>query len=132
MTLIEEIKKHEAFSSHTYLDTENVLTIGYGLNLDDGISEQLASKILEWTVEARRESLSKIIPFWSKLSPARQDVFLNMAYNLGVPRFLNFRRMLTAAEAGNVESVCREMKDSKWYKQVGRRADYLIEKYRRG
>lgn len=132
MTLIEEIKQHEAFSAHPYLDTENVLTIGYGLNLDDGISEQLAAKILEWTVEERKTTLSKIVPFWQKLSPARQEVFLNMAYNLGIPRFLNFRRMLTAAAAGNIESVCQEMKDSKWYKQVGRRADCLIEKYRKG
>jgi len=110
----------------------NVLTIGYGLNLDDGISEPLAAKILEWIVDERRDVLSRLFPFWTSLAQARQEVLVEMAYNLGVPRLLGFRRMLAAAQAGNVEAVCREMKESKWAVQVGDRADRLIEKYRKG
>jgi lysozyme len=109
-----------------------VLTIGYGLNLDDGISEPLATKIMEWTVEERLQALRKF-PFWEQLTPARKNVFLNMAYNLGMPRFLKFKDMLAAAAIGDVAGVCREMRDSKWCREdVGYRAEELIEKYRIG
>ncbi len=108
------------------------LTIGYGLNLDDGISEPLASKILEWIVAERLQVLQKF-PFWERLSQARQEVFLNMAFNLGIPRFLKFKNMLAAAATGDVVGVCREMKDSKWYRfDVGYRAVELVEKFRIG
>jgi len=130
--LIAEIKRDEAYRSHAYRDTEGILTIGYGLNLDDGISEPLAAKILEFIVEERQDNLSRLLPFWQNLTPARREVFINMAYNLGIPRFLKFRDMLTAAGAGDVAGVCREMRDSRWYKQVGGRAEKLIEKYRLG
>ena len=131
-SLIAEIKRHEAFRSHPYRDSEDILTIGYGLNLDDGISEQLATKIVEWTIEERRAALARVLPFWPDLCPARQEVFLNMSFNLGVVRFMGFRKMLAAAANNDIIGVCMEMKDSKWYRQVGRRAAELIEKYRNG
>lgn len=130
--IIAEIKRDEAYRSHAYRDTEGVLTIGYGLNLDDGISEQLAAKILEWTVNEREADLRRLLPFWNDLTSNRQEVFINMAFNLGINRFLRFIKMLHAANSGDVAGVCREMRDSKWYRQVGSRADRLIEKYRAG
>lgn len=128
----EEVKTDEAYRCHMYPDSKGVTTIGYGLNLDDGISEPLAAKIVVWILEERLQSLEKLLPFWRQLTPARQEVFLNMAYNLGIPRLLKFRDTLAAAAAGDVEGVCREMEDSLWYREVGERADQLIEKYRRG
>jgi len=130
--LIAEIKRHEGFRPMAYRDTEGFLTIGYGLNLDDGISEPLAAHILEWQVNDRAKALAGIIPFWKDLSKNRQEVLINMAFNLGIPRLLKFQRMLEAARKGNISGVCSEMKDSRWYKQVGNRADELIEKYRQG
>jgi lysozyme len=132
VTLIEELKQHEGYRRHAYRDTLGVLTIGYGLNIDDGLSEPLAARILEWIVEERRKDLEKALPFWKDLSPARQEVFLNMAYNLGMTRFLKFKGTLAAAERGDIEGVCEGLWHSLWYEQVGVRADQLIEKYRAG
>jgi lysozyme len=56
--LIAEIKRHEGFRPMAYRDTEGFLTIGYGLNLDAGISEPLASHILEWQVNDRAKALA--------------------------------------------------------------------------
>jgi lysozyme len=131
-TLIDEIKRQEAYRSHAYRDTKDVLTIGYGLNLDDGISEPLAAQILEWIVDERRQTLSKLLGCWPGLTQARQDVFIDMAYNLGIPKFFNFSKMILAANMGDVAGVCREMRDSKWFSDVGNRAVELIEKYRKG
>lgn len=130
--LLEQIKRHEGFSPRPYRCPSGFLTIGYGLNLDSGISERLATYILEWQISDLRHGLSSMIPFWQKLSPARQDVFINMAFNLGIHGLYGFRRMLEAADRGNVEGVCAEMRNSKWARQVGARADELIEQYRQG
>jgi len=131
-SLISSIKRHEGYRSHAYRDSVGVLTIGYGLNLDDGISEQLAEKILILILKERQETLSSLFPFWKELTPARQDVFLNMAFNMGIPRFLGFRRMLSAAASNDIAGVCREMRNSKWFLQVKGRAEELIEDFRKG
>ena len=131
-SLVEELKRHEGYRSHAYRDTMGFLTIGYGLNIDAGISEPLAAQILEWQVAECTAAIAGALPFWDKLSQARQEVFVNMGYNLGVDGLLGFRKMISAAAAGDIVGVCREMRDSKWYKQVGSRADELIEKYRIG
>lgn len=130
--LIEQLCRHEGFSPHVYNCTEGFRTIGYGYNLDKGMSRALALKILVWEVEEVEVNLSKVLPFWGKLSPKRQEVLTNMAFNLGVGGLLGFRRMLAAAERGNIESVCNEMENSKWFSQVGSRAEELIEQYRKG
>lgn len=131
-TLLQQIKRHEGYRPLPYRCPAGKLTIGYGLNLDAGISERLASYILEWQIADARNGLSKMIPFWHKLTPRRQDVFVNMSFNLGMQGLLGFRRMLEAADKGNVSGVCAEMRDSKWARQVGKRADELIEQYQKG
>ena len=131
-SLIEQLKRHVGFRSQIYKCTAGKNTIGYGYNLDKGMSVKLAEKILEWEVAEVKEALSKTLPFWGKLSERRQDVLTNMAFNLGVGGLLGFRRMLAAADKGNIESVCNEMKNSQWYTQVGARADELIDQYRKG
>jgi GH24 family phage-related lysozyme (muramidase) len=88
----EEVKKDEAYRSHMYPDSKKVLTIGYGLNLDDGISEPLAAKIVEWILQERLQSLKKLFPFLETLTPARQEVLLNMSYNLGYPQVPQIHR----------------------------------------
>jgi len=130
--LVYQIKRHEGFRPRPYRCTSGKLTIGYGLNLDSGISEKLASQILSLQIADLQSGLSGMIPFSGDLTKARQDVLINMAFNLGVEGLLGFRRMLEAAKKGNISGVCAEMKDSKWYSQVGKRADELIEQYRVG
>ena len=130
--ILKSIKHNEAYRSHAYRDSEGVLTIGYGLNLDDGISEPLAAKILEWVVDERTADLKRALPFWGNLSENRQEVFIEMAYNLGMPRFMGFHKMFAAADKGDIETVCKEMENSRWFKQVKSRAARLIEKYREG
>lgn len=132
VALLQQVKRQEGFRPLPYRCPAGKLTIGYGLNLDAGISERLAEYILEWQLNDFRSGLAGMLPFWKKLSTSRQDVLVNMAFNLGMAGLFEFRRMLEAAGRGNVEGVCAEMRDSKWAKQVGSRADELIEQYRKG
>jgi lysozyme len=48
-----------------------------------------------------------------------------MGFNLGISRLLHFRRMLSALEQGDYQKAAVEMLDSKWARQVGKRATHL-------
>jgi hypothetical protein len=59
----EEVKNDEAYRCHMYKDSENITSINYGLNLDDGISERLAAQIDMWILEEQHRELEKVLPF---------------------------------------------------------------------
>ena len=131
--LIESIKHHEGCSLTPYEDTEGILTIGYGHNLRYGISLATANQIL-------REDISKAIDsFWRlpfavilNCNTERRRVLVEMLYNLGFERMLEFRKMLGALEASDFQLAADEMLDSKWARQVGQRAKTLADTMRTG
>lgn len=126
------LKEHEGFRSKPYKDSTGHLTIGYGRNLEDvGISEEEAEYLLHNDIEKAEESLNYIFDT-SKLSENRYMAFLDMMFNLGSRKFLTFRKMIAAVRRGDFIKASEEMLDSKWAKQVGKRATELSEMVRRG
>lgn len=132
MSIIEDLKRHEGFRELPYKDTEGFLTIGYGLNIDAGITKEEAEMILVSRVVKIKNKLSTLIPSWNTLNGARQDVLINMAYNIGIDGLLKFKRMLARLNDRNYEEAAQEMKASKWAVQVKTRSTELIETMRDG
>ena len=62
----------------------------------------------------------------------RQAVLIDMMFNLGSPRFKQFKKMIQALEDNDYSRASFEMLDSKWAVQVGNRANYLAEKMKQG
>jgi lysozyme len=56
------------------------------------------------------------------MNHVRQEVLVNMAYNLGKTRLSGFVKMIEAAETLNYFDMAQQMKDSKWFRQVGQRS----------
>jgi lysozyme len=50
-----------------------------------------------------------------------------MAFNMGVPGLLEFHHDIADTQAGNYVKSAADMKDSKWYTEVGDRAVRLVE-----
>jgi lysozyme len=48
-----------------------------------------------------------------------------MIFNIGMPRFKQFKKMIAALEEGDWSEAANQMMDSKWAKQVGKRAERL-------
>jgi len=132
MSAIEDLKRHEGFRSKPYMDTTGHLTIGYGINLDAGITEEEAEWLLVHRVEKIRVTLCKRLPFFSGLSEARQGVLINMAFNLGIDGLEKFNKTLGYIDKGNYSAAADQMKKSLWFRQVGRRAVELSEIMRAG
>lgn len=124
------ITKNEGFRQHCYHDTENVLTIGIGFNLHEGLSREESELILNHRIGKFTYELVERVPVFIGLSPIRKIVLLDMAYNLGVKRLLGFRKMLAALEKRDYQLAAKEMLDSRYASQVKNRAKrnaYMME-----
>jgi lysozyme len=124
--LLQQLKVDEGFRSKPYLDTEGINTVGYGRNLDHvGITEDEAEHMLMNDID--RVSLQlETLPVYRALDEIRQTVIANMTFNLGFRGVLSFRKMWAALAEDDYIQAAQEMKHSKWFRQVGPRAQRLI------
>lgn len=124
-----QIMKHEGFRCFAYKCTAGKLTIGYGRNLEDrGITQDEARILLRNDIAECELDLYRIFgkPLWD-LDDNRRYALIDMRFNLGAAGFRKFRRMIKAIKGGNFNCAAREMRDSMWYNQVGRRGIALYE-----
>lgn len=130
---LEMTKEFEGLRLKPYKCPAGALTIGYGHNLDaNGITLDMAEELLKTDLAYARMEVGANIPCSAKLCEARQFVLVDMAFNMGISRLLTFKKMIAALEQGYFERAACEMLNSKWAKQVGRRADKLAEIMRKG
>tara|TARA_Y100000310_G_scaffold279978_1_gene299437 strand:+ start:3458 stop:3868 length:411 start_codon:yes stop_codon:yes gene_type:complete len=124
----KQLMDHEGYGPKVYEDTVGILTIGYGRNLEDkGITEAEAEYLLVNDIREVENELRERLPFFRNLSSIRQEVLIDMGYNLGCKGLMNFRRMLAALEDEDYELAADEMLDSKWATQVKGRANNLAQ-----
>lgn len=126
--LIEQLIDHEGLELFPYKCTAEKLTIGVGRNLDDrGISEDEAKYLLENDIAIVERELLERQPMVSMLDSVRQRVLVDMGFNLGLPTLMKFQNMWDAIEDENWEEAAEQMLDSRWARQVGRRATRLAD-----
>lgn len=124
--LIHQLILHEGMVLKPYKCTSGKLSIGVGRNLDDrGITEAEAELMLSNDIDDFSDRLKREIPWMAELSPVRQRVLLDMAFNLGISGLLKFKRTLKAIRAKQYEKAAEMMLDSRWATQVGQRAKRL-------
>lgn len=125
-TLRERLTRHEGVRLHPYTDTAGKLTIGIGRNLEDtGISYDEAQLMLENDIKRATEHCHTAFPWMAQLSQVRQEVLIEMVFNMGLGGVLTFKNMLAAMERGDYERAAQEMRASQWALQVGLRAKEL-------
>lgn len=131
--LMEDLARDEGFRQFPYTCTAGALTVAYGRNLDaKGISRAEADILLRNDIVDAQADLERVFPVASRLSDNRYRALVNMMFNLGAERFMQFRKMRAAIERGDFEAAADEMVDSRWARQVGARAERLEDLMRRG
>ena len=119
--LIAQLKRHEGVELKPYRDTEGILTIGVGRNLENGLRMVEAEFLLMNDVKDCMAE-AKSYHWYEGLSATRKAVIINMLFNLGKPRFDKFVKFQAAIAEGLYDKASTEMLDSRWAKQVGKRA----------
>tara|TARA_R110000744_G_scaffold105351_2_gene201306 strand:- start:1248 stop:1691 length:444 start_codon:yes stop_codon:yes gene_type:complete len=127
--MIKELKEHliefEGLKLKPYKCTAGKTTIGIGRNLDDmGISEDEALILLDNDIKNVLEEVMALFPWVDDLPPRASMVVIDLGFNMGVPTLSTFRNMLECLKQKDWDGAAKNLLDSKYAKQVGRRAIY--------
>lgn len=129
--LLEDLILDEGIRLKPYRCTAGKLTIGIGRNLDDvGISRAEALSLLAADIARAEQGLDSYAPWWRSLPEPAARALINMAINLGAGGLAGFRGMLSGLEIGDYNLAADAALDSKWAKQVGKRATRIAELFR--
>jgi len=149
--LRNQISLDEGRSAKMYLDSEGILTFGVGCALTivkvpvdarQAVEQMCTAAIpfsqaaidaeLDARIMVAEAGLRVLCPELDTLTPARQEVLINMAFNLGQSKLAKFVRMWEAVHAQQWEQAAIQMLDSLWARQVGERAARLAYHMREG
>lgn len=129
----ELIKKHEGLRLKPYFCSAKKLTLGYGRNIEEnGITKTEADFLLSNDILNITNEIIDSFCWFSGLNDDRQSVIINMVFNLGMPRFKTFEKLISAIENRDFTVASVEMLDSKWATQVGARAIELADAMEHG
>ena len=121
--LKETLKRHEGVRTMPYKCTANCLTTGVGHNLDTmPLTMRAIEVILEDDIEIAVKDLRRNLMFFDDLPGKVQEVLVNMAFNLGITRLMQFEKMLSAIADQRWDQAADEALDSRWARQVGNRS----------
>lgn len=115
------IKQNEGLKLEPYVDTTGHLTVGWGRNLQNGIrlneAELMFQNDLAQTVnELNQQS------WYCSLPHNVQNALINMNFNLGITKLLEFKDMIKELENKNYRAAAQAALNSLWAKQVPNRA----------
>ena len=127
-SLEDQLIDHEGLELKPYHCTADKLTIGVGRNIQDrGITEDEARYLLKNDIKIVEDELLTRQPVVARLDSVRQRVLVDMGFNLGLPILMKFQNMWAAIEDEDYHEAARQMMDSRWASQVGRRAERLAQ-----
>ena len=130
MALIDDIKKHEGFSSVPYKCTADKLTIGYGQRIKYlRVTKEQAEEWLKEELSNLRYILADKYEWFLPAPQEVQDIVTNMAYQLGPSAFGKFKMTIKHIANKDYDMASIEMLDSKWARtDTPRRAKELSER----
>lgn len=138
--LMADLKRDEGCRLVAYPDPRSggaPWTIGYGhtgREVHPGliIGQEQAEDYLAQDITLTCRGLDTALPGWRRPEDPRQDVIVNMAFNLGVHKLLGFHNLLAALKSEDYDTAAAEMLDSAWALELPARADRLARQMRTG
>lgn len=126
--LRDQLEIDEALKLKPYKDSVGKLTIGIGRNLEDvGITGDEAMYLLNNDIDRVYAELTRNFPWFNSLNHVRQNVLMNMCFNIGIGKLHGFKNTLDHIKNGKYKEAAEAMLDSKWATQVGKRANRLAK-----
>lgn len=127
--ILQILREDEGLRLRPYRDSRNVLSIGYGTDIQEGITKEEADMLLRSRVEKTWTGLHLQWPPFDGVSPELRDALTLAAYQLGVSGLLKFKRMLQAIEKGDWDDAIREARNSQWFHQTPKRVQRLTDAF---
>jgi lysozyme len=96
------------------------------------MNEVEAERLLKLMIAKITDQLEEALPVINRLDHVRQDILINMTYNMGLVGLLKFKKMILALEKKDYQKASIEMLNSKWSSDVGHRAQELATQMIKG
>lgn len=130
--LIPDLFRDEGYRAKPYKDSRGFWTGGVGHLLSmsttysDVYNRYTAAdwmNALAADIRTTEANLDSSLPWWRQLSDVRQDVMVNLAFNLGTAELTTWKHTLGDIEAGRFHAADIDLvSDQPWASQVGARA----------
>ena len=133
---IDEGCVYEIYNDHLGYPTFGIghlvrnLTLRMAVLSGPKVSEDRVNEAFDADIEIVLSDCNKLYPDFEDLPEEAQQIIANMMFNLGRPRLSKFVGMKRGVDAKDWNSAADEMVDSRWYRQVGRRAERLVNRMR--
>ena len=139
--LREQLKIDEGCDYKIYTDHLGYPTFGIGHLIIESdpengqavgtpVSNDRVDAAFDGDVEVVLSECKVLYPDFEDLPEEAQQIIANMMFNLGRPRLSKFVGMKRGVDAKDWNRAADEMVDSRWYAQVGRRAERLVNRMR--
>ena len=137
-SVYEQLKIDEGVVYEIYRCPAGYLTFGvghlitksdseYGEPEGTPVSEERVEAVFEEDLNITLRECGVLYGFrWSNFPDEVKEILVNMMFNLGRPRLSKFKKMNGHLEHGDWKNAAVEGRDSRWYRQVGNRAERLM------
>jgi lysozyme len=134
MNVAELIREHEGRHVVPYLDSLGIITWGIGRNVQDvpfssdelALISPLVDLMFENDLRRARHDLVDNFPWFVGLDEVRQAACIDLRFNCGPGGFRGFKKFCAAMMRRDWLLAAEELRDSKWYRQVGRRGPRIL------
>jgi GH24 family phage-related lysozyme (muramidase) len=107
-----QLERDEGFRAFVYLDSRGRRTIGYGTNLDAGITLAQAGLLLECRLDDAIRDVARRWPWSATLDDVRLGVLVQLEVNLGLAGEAKFVHLLAALEHEDYDAAAGALIDS--------------------
>jgi lysozyme len=139
--LREELERDEGIVYKIYNDHLGYATFGIGHLVTESdpengssvgteVSEERCYEVFEQDVQIVLDDCTTLYSDFYELPEEAQLIIANMIFNMGRTRLSKFKGMKGGVDSRNWNDAAGEMVDSRWYNQVTKRADRLVERMR--
>ena len=139
--LRETLKVDEGCVNSIYLDHLNLPTLGighlinewdeeYGKPVGTPVSEERVNDLFDKDIEVTISECKELFDNFDELPEEVQKICANMMFNMGRPRLSGFKKFRAAIANNDWQECAIQMEDSRWHKQVTKRANRLISRMR--
>jgi len=133
---IDEGVVHEIYLDHLGLPTFGIGHLvlesdpEHGKEVGTPVDEDRCIEAFESDLKSVLSDCSILYPDFDGLPEEAQQIIANMMFNMGRPRLTKFKMMKAAVDERKWNDAADQMVDSRWYAQVGKRAERLVDRMR--
>ena len=95
------------------------------------VSNLRISQVFDADAKSHCDDCLKVFPEFASFKEEVKQIIANMVFNMGLDRFKGFKKLIKAINKEDYKEAAFQMKDSKWNKDVKKRAKRLIKRMNR-